>query len=121
MSSYCFTCVTGQGTKLYRVLWHSDPLSINEHLHPGWRYPVRCGATILVIAATVTPSIFQGRVEVVGVGGWFETDEEDSRTEIKLKRHRPLSLPQHIIPHSINSVLYSRLEEKIGTVKLTGG
>ena len=75
MPPVCFTRIPGQRPILDRVVWHSDPLSIDEHLHPGWRHPVGRRATIPVIAATVSPSVLQRRVDVVGFGGRLETEQ----------------------------------------------
>jgi len=77
MSSGCLTWIPGQRPILDRVVWHGDPLSIDEHLHAGWRHPVRDRPTILVVTATVPPSVLQGRVDVMGFGGWLKADQTD--------------------------------------------
>jgi hypothetical protein len=85
MPSGCFPCIPGQGTILDRVVWHGNPLTIDEHLHPGRRHPVGRGATILLIATTVSPSVLQRRVDVMGISGRFETKQGDCYTELKLE------------------------------------
>jgi hypothetical protein len=92
MSPVCFTSVIGQRPILDRAVWHSDPLSLDEHLHPGWRHPVGRRTTVLVIAATLSTAVLQRRVDVVGFGGQLVTDQKDGRAEIQLERHRLLSL-----------------------------
>lgn len=78
----CFTRVSKQSAKLDRVVRHGDPVAVNEHLHPDWRHPIECGATILLVAATVSQPVLRMRVDVVGFGGRLESDEEDSSIEI---------------------------------------
>ena len=92
MLSGCLTGIAGQRPVLDRVVRHGDPTAIHEHLHPGRRHPVRDGATVLVVTATVSPSVFQRRVDVVGFGGGSKTDQTDRGKKLKLERHRPLSL-----------------------------
>lgn len=92
MPSGCFTGIPGQRPILDRVVWHGDPIAMNEHLHAGWRHSVRHRETILVVTATVSPSVFQRRVDVVGFGGGLKTDQADRCKKLKLERHRPLSL-----------------------------
>jgi len=74
------------------VVWHPDPLSLDEHLHPGRLHPVGRRATIPIIAAIPSGSVLQRRVDVVGFGGRLKADEEQDREEARLERHRPLSL-----------------------------
>jgi hypothetical protein len=92
MSSGGFTGIAGQRPVLDRVVWHSNPSTMNEHLHPGRGHPIRDRVTILVVTATVAPAVLQRRIDVVGFGGRFETAQGDRGKKLELKRHRPLSL-----------------------------
>ena len=58
MRPVCFTRVTKESPILDRVVWHPDPLSLDEHLHPGWLHSVGRRATIPVIAAIPSGSVF---------------------------------------------------------------
>jgi len=69
MPAVDFTRVPGQCPILDRGVWHSGPLSLNEHFHPGWFHPVGRRATMPVTEATLSPFALQRRVDVVGCIG----------------------------------------------------
>jgi hypothetical protein len=58
MPASCFAGITFQGAVLDRVLWHSQPFSIHQHLNPVGRSSVLGWTAVTLIAATLSKAIF---------------------------------------------------------------
>jgi hypothetical protein len=72
----CLAGISWQGTALNRYIWHIDPPSIDEHLHPGFGPPIQRWAAITFITATFAPRVYQRRIDVMSLGARRQADDK---------------------------------------------